>query len=126
MKLSLLVIPLVAMVIGDSGFARDQDAKIFSILAITKTKEERNQIANAGIAIDKVYSDSVGFIGTEKEIKQLKALGFELKIADLSQRKRDFPSGDSSFHNYKEVGQALDAIVSQNPTMRSALVLEKA
>ncbi len=125
MKLSLLVIPLVAIVIGDVGFARDQDAKIFSILAITKTKEERNQIANAGIAIDKVYSDSVGFIGTEKEIKQLKALGFDLKIADLSQRKRDFPSGDSSFHNYKEVGEALDAIVSQNPTIAQRFSIGK-
>ena len=92
---------------------------------MTQDRNERNQIVNAGIAIDKVFSDAVGFIGTKRDIEKLKALGFKLKVSDLSQRKFDFPSSDQSFHNYSEVNSALEQIVTKHPNIASRFSIGK-
>ena len=53
------------------SFGRNQNAKIYSVRVFVKTAAERNIVANAGIAIDKVFSDSIAFIGTQEEINQI-------------------------------------------------------
>lgn len=124
----MVKIPLAALgilVFATTALARNPKAKVFSIQAFAQTKEERNRIVNAGIAIDKVYSDSVGFIGTEKEIQQLKSLGFTLKIRDLSNRSLDFPTGDKAFHTHAQVLNALDALVKNHPTIAQRFSIGK-
>jgi carboxypeptidase T len=107
------------------SWARNQDAKIYSVRVSAKDASERNSIANAGIAIDKVFSDSVAFIGTELEINKIKNLGFKYKVSDISTRKLDFPSSDQAFHNYSEVVQALDSIQSKHSEIASRFSIGK-
>jgi len=107
------------------AWGRNQDTKIFSVRVSTKDASERNSIANAGIAIDKVFSDSVAFIGTEIEIDKVKNLGLKYKVNNISTRKLDFPSSDQAFHNYSEMIQALDSIQNKHPDIASRFSIGK-
>ncbi len=122
---TLLAIGCCGFLFTASLFGRMQSDKLFSVKVMTQDRNERNQIVNAGIAIDKVFSDAVGFIGTNRDIEKLKALGFKLKVSDLSQRKFDFPSSDQSFHNYSEVNSALEQIVTKHPNIASRFSIGK-
>ncbi len=113
LKRSVAVL-FISLIWNVAGYARNQENKIFSVRAFVKSSEERNKIANAGIAIDKVFSDSVGFIGTEDEIKKIKSLGFNFKVMELPQRGFDFPSEDKAFHNHTELISALNNIAKQH------------
>jgi len=115
----------VCLLYSTFSFGRNPNAKIYSVRVFVKNASERNIIANSGIAIDKVFSDSIAFIGTQQEINQVKALGFNYRVADISQRKLDFPSDDKSFHNYNEVLNSLDQTASTHPTIASRFSIGK-
>lgn len=121
---SVLVVT-VCMILSALSFARDEKAKVFSVRVFVKDAAERNLVANSGIAIDKVFSDSLAFIGTQTEIDQVKNLGFKYKASELSHRKLDFPSSDKAFHNHSEVLTALDKITSSHPNIASRFSIGK-
>ncbi len=73
-----------------STYAAD---KLFSIRAYAKSKADRNRLANTGVAIDAVFSDSVMFIGTEKDIERASKTGIRLDVEELPSRVLDFPQG---------------------------------
>jgi carboxypeptidase T len=123
-KKSMAVLTIV-FIFTHTLLGKSTEEKIFAVKAFTQNVEERNQIASAGIAIDKVFSDSVGFVGTQADIQKLKSMGFKLKVSDLSQRKLDFPSSDKAFHNYTELVAALDSIAQQYPKITQRFSIGK-
>jgi len=108
-----------------SAHARHQDHKVFSVRVKANTKQERTLIANSGVAIDKVFTDSVGFIGTDEDIAKIKSMGLEIKVSELPQRWLDFPEDDKNFHNYSETLIALDEIIKNHPKIAQRFSIGK-
>jgi carboxypeptidase T len=99
--------------------------QLYLVQAKAKSKSERNKIANLGVAIDAVYSDSVSFIATRDEIKKLKSSNISVEVSNLPERSWDFPGGDEAFHNYKEMSDAIDALVAANPDIAKRITIGK-
>ncbi|HTL11868.1 MAG TPA: M14 family metallopeptidase [Bdellovibrionota bacterium] len=85
------------------------------------TKEQRSLMASLGMSIEFVRSDSAWGFASESVLKDLQASG--LKVAGVFDAEvargghegaLDFPSNDAKFHNYAEVQQALNAMVTAN------------
>lgn len=100
-----------------TGVAGAADRELFFVKVKAKDKTERTRIANAGVAIDGVLSDSVTFIGTQREVRNVKALGLEMEVTHLPEGSRGFPNGDSAFHDYPETVSAIDQMVSAHPDL---------
>jgi carboxypeptidase T len=84
-------------------------------------KFERSRIANTGISIEAVLSDSVWGFATEKMVGSLKSSGFKvLGNFDASvargghQDGFDFPAADSRYHNYTEMTSKLKFIAQSH------------
>ncbi len=78
------------------------------------TKQERSAIANAGVSIEAVRSDSIWGFATSDELAAVQSRGFTvLGNFDFSvgrgghQGGLDFPAKDAKYHNYAEVTSAL-------------------
>lgn len=106
-------------------FARAENDQLFSVRVLAKDKHERTRIAEAGVAIDAVFSDSVMFIGTEKDIARVKAKGFKVDAEVLPERAFDFPSGDETFHDHAETIASLEKIVEDYPEIATKIEIGK-
>src|SRR5687768_11070507 len=84
------------------AFARDARQPLFFVKAQAKNQAERSRIADAGIAIDGVLSDAVAFVGTEREIAKLKAMGIPLEVTSLPKEAYGFPNADAAYHDHAE------------------------
>lgn len=118
----LLCLLVVLTSIADARSASDD---LFFVSAKAKDKKERTKIANAGIAIDGVLSDSVTFLASSKEIAALKKLGVSLEAGPLPTPNRDFPTGDAAFHNYDEVRADLDQLAKDHPNVVQRISIGK-
>ncbi|MCB0403439.1 MAG: zinc carboxypeptidase [Bdellovibrionales bacterium] len=104
--------------------ARENDAKLYLVSVKADTAQQRSQIADVGVALDGIFSDSVTFIGTDADINRVHQLGFALERTELPERMvDDFPSSDNAFHNYAETNAVLDQLVSQHPDIVSKHVI---
>lgn len=106
---------LVLLLFSAALFGRSANEKLFLVRAQAKDKYERSRIADTGVAIDAVFSDSVTFIATNAEIQRLRRSRVPLEITELPKRERDFPTADGAFHNYAELVKALDEIAQKYP-----------
>lgn len=125
MKRNALSLAFCILGISIVGLARHKDAKLYSVRVLVNTTKQRTEVANAGIAIDRVFSDSVGFIGTEDDIKKVQSLGFPTKISELPRRALDFPSDDKNFHNYAETVATLDELAKKHPQVAQRFSIGK-
>ncbi len=97
-----------------------------------KTKEDRSAIANLGISIEAVRSDSIWGFANQGEIEKLNKNGFKIlgnfnaKVARGGHETMfDFPSQDSQFHNYDRLIQALKDLETKNPDLISVSSIGK-
>lgn len=118
-------IGLVLILLSNVTFARNAQDKLFLVRAMAKDKFERTRIAETGVAIDGVFSDSVTFLATQQEIKKLKTARVALEITTLPKRERDFPSGDEAFHNYDRLVKDLDAMAQRYPAITERFEIGK-
>jgi carboxypeptidase T len=97
-----------------------------------RTAEQRSKVAKSGAAIDSVEEHGIVVItATEREVKNLKAQGFE--VAELPKRMEanaeigpfDFPAADSNYHNYAEMTAEINAAVAAYPNILSKQVIGK-
>jgi carboxypeptidase T len=84
-------------------------------------KYERSKLANSGMSIEAVLSDSVWGFATRKVVRELQSQGFSVMgDFDISvargghQDGFDFPPADSKFHNYNELTSKLKFIASSH------------
>ncbi|MCB9254684.1 MAG: zinc carboxypeptidase [Bdellovibrionaceae bacterium] len=116
----------VCLVLSSLAMAREENSKLYLVSVKADTAQQRSQIADTGVALDGFFTDSVTFIGTDADIQRVAQLGFKLERTDLPERMvDDFPSSDSSFHNYAETNAALDELVTQHPDIVSKHVIGK-
>jgi len=98
----------------------------------SKNKAERTQIADAGVSIEAVRSDSVWGFATREQLKDLQKQGFEiLGDFDISVARGghesgfDFPAKDAKFHNYAEVTGTLRMLVSSHADIAKLVSIGK-
>jgi carboxypeptidase T len=84
-------------------------------------KVERTAIANEGVSIEAIRSDSIWGFATVDQLKSLKAKGFQvLGNFDFTtgrgghQGSFDFPAKDAKFHNYAETVGSLRMLASSH------------
>lgn len=92
-----------------------------------KTKEQRSAIADLGISIEAVRSDSIWGFASPEALKEAKAKGhrilgdFELSVARGGHETMfgGFPSKDASYHDYAEMTQALKSLHEKHKDITS-------
>ncbi len=108
------------------------DTGLRFIQIAAKNKEERSAVAQTGVSIEAVRSDSVWVFANSKQISRLKERGFHV-LGNFDYKTSrgghetlfDFPSGDSKFHNYDRMTQELHALQSENPDLVSLTSIGK-
>src|SRR5690348_906 len=96
----LLMLSLTVLSLCVGAYARNDRDEVVSIRVKAANKQVRNEITALGLAIDAVFSDSVGIIGTRDDVKRLKAAGFKLEVTTLPARRstgRGFPKADAIY-----------------------------
>ncbi|MFS8099184.1 M14 family metallopeptidase [Lentzea alba] len=97
-----------------------------------RSAEQRSKLAKSGAAIDSVEEHGIVVItATEREVKSLKAQGFE--VTELPKRLEansaigpfDFPAADSNYHNYAEMTAEINSAVAAYPNLLSKQVIGK-
>jgi len=121
----LLLTGLSLILIGLSERNSSADELRF-IQVEAKTKEERSAIANLGMSIEAVRSDSVWGFARENQIKRLletdhKILGdFDFKTGRGGHENLfGFPPDDARFHTYDQLLTALKELNSRNADITS-------
>ncbi len=95
----------------------DTSQKFVQIAA--KDKFERSKIANAGVSIEAVRSDSIWGFANQRSLKELREQGFNVMGVFEKEIARgghdtnfDFPTKDSKFHNFAEMKAEMDKLAS--------------
>lgn len=78
-----------------------------------RNKFERTQIVNLGISIETRQGDTVYSFATRDQVELLNKMGLLIENAP-DMHPEDFPAEDQRYHNYDEMTQELQTLVSQN------------
>ncbi|MFJ4535873.1 M14 family metallopeptidase [Streptomyces tibetensis] len=98
------------------------------------TAQDRTALQRTGVTVDEVHGHGVVVSGRAGQIKKLRTLGYEVTplgaAPDRSAGKDDvrlldFPSADSKYHNYAEMTNEINSIVSAHPSIASQRVIGK-
>lgn len=114
---------MILCVVGSQAVARQDRGELFFVRAPAKNAAERTAITKAGIAIDAVFSDSVSFMGTERDLDALRKAGITFESNPMPER--GFPTSDSAFHDHAEVTAALDQMAAKYPAIASRFSIGK-
>lgn len=121
---TLLVMALaVVLTTAIAAFAHtdtDSESEQRFVQIQAKDKFQRSAIANAGVSIEAVRSDSIWGFANERSLKQLRKQGFKVlgnfeKTVGRGGHDNDFgakgfPSRDEKFHDYAEMTQLLETL----------------
>jgi carboxypeptidase T len=95
-------------------------------------KTERTAIANEGVSIEAVRSDSIWGFATPDQLRAIKSKGFQvLGSFDFTtgrgghQGGFDFPAKDAKFHNYAEATSALRMLASSHADIARTISIGK-
>lgn len=115
---SLFALAVACAIQSASAFASDE---VRFIQVKTQNVEERSTVANLGMSIEAVRSDSVWGFANTQEIEAIQKQGFKVLGNYSFETGRgghegilDFPSSDSRFHNYTETVAALRDLNSKH------------
>ncbi|RME15896.1 MAG: zinc carboxypeptidase [Bdellovibrio sp.] len=116
-----LLIAFIYLFSLHSGANEKSKDTLYYMKIKAKNKFERTDVANTGVAIEKVEDNFVYAIGLKKEAQKLKKMGRLVSISPLSKSTHllDFPPQDSQFHNYAELLEALNDIQKMAPQIVS-------
>ncbi len=81
-------------------------------------REQRTKLADLGVSIESVKSDSIYGTATDAILARVRAAGFrvgETFVLGEGISPLDFPADDARFHNYAEATAAIDQIVALKP-----------
>ncbi|MGP3984259.1 M14 family metallopeptidase [Streptomyces sp. KR80] len=97
------------------------------------TVAHRTAIAATGVSIDEAHDHSVVVTATDAQAKQLRQIGHKLhalaappaRLSGQAVKPKDFPPGDSGYHNYAEATKEIDDRVAKYSTIMSKKVIGK-
>jgi carboxypeptidase T len=124
MSCSRVILSALIVIFSSISFARNPSDPIYFVKAMAANKQQRSVIANSGIAIDGVLSDSVTFVGTQRDIDKLKKLGISYEITPVPSR-HDFPGDDSVYHNYDRTLADMANLVTKFPNLVTQFTIGK-
>jgi carboxypeptidase T len=127
LRISQLTVSLFVFhaLLGFDAAARDSKSDLFFVRVLAKTAAERTRVADAGIAIDAVFSDSVTFVGTKRDLTALRKAGIAYDADPMPASRAGFPASDDAFHNHQEVIAALDGLAAKFPALASRFSIGK-
>jgi carboxypeptidase T len=102
-----------------TGDTRAADQRFVQVQA--QDRVDRSLLADLGLSIEAVRSDSVWGFASESVLKRIQENGltvlgnFDAAVGRGGHQGFDFPAKDSNFHNYSELLSAMRAIQSMNP-----------
>jgi carboxypeptidase T len=111
---------LSGMIATPAAWSHSIKTNMRFIQVAAKNKHDRSQIADLGVSIESVRSDSVWGFASESVLESLKKSGinvignFDFATGRGGHQAFDFPIQDERFHNYAETAAALKAIVAKN------------
>lgn len=115
-----------------SSSVHSADDQLRFVQVEAHTREDRSAIANLGVSIEAVRSDSVWVIGHSKDVKKLAQAGHKiLGNFDISVSRGGhnnffgFPPEDARFHSYDKLQKELADLQSQNPNLVSVQSIGK-
>ncbi|MFJ2172819.1 M14 family metallopeptidase [Streptomyces sp. NPDC087851] len=107
-----------------------EDLQQYEIRAHT-TSTTRTALAATGVTIDEADSETVVVSARAAELRKLRALGYDPtplgavpdRSADGDAVPFDFPSADSTYHNYAEMTSEISSVIAANPGLVSQRVI---
>ncbi|MEE1800941.1 MULTISPECIES: M14 family metallopeptidase [unclassified Streptomyces] len=107
-----------------------EDLQQYEIRAHT-TSATRTALAATGVTIDEADSETVVVSARAAELRKLRALGYDPtplgavpdRSADGDAVPFDFPSADSTYHNYAEMTSEISSVIAANPGLVSQRVI---
>lgn len=132
---ALLVFSLISTGYDASAHLEVETSSRF-IQVAAATREERTQLANLGMSIEFVRSDSVWGFASPSVLEDLERAGakvlgnhdFEIGRGGhhgVENDTEDFPSADARFHNYAEMTEALGAMAAANRDIATVVSIGK-
>lgn len=116
-KVCLYTLALLATITSNFSYA----GEMRFIQVAAKNKEARTAIANAGVSIEAIRSDSVWGFANQNAIKRLEEKGIKVLgnfNYDVGRGGHEnmfgFPVADAKFHDYAEVKIALNELMTKN------------
>jgi carboxypeptidase T len=91
----------------------------------------RTAIQRTGVTVDEADEETVVVSGRADQIKKLRQLGYQVealgsapdRLSEDELRLYDFPSADSRYHNYAEMTNEINSVVSAHPDIVSQRVI---
>ncbi len=129
-----LLAAFTILTIQQKAVAEEAGARSYWVQLSAKDKFERSRIADLGITIEAVRSDSVWAFATDAALDQARKEGFRVLGKFSREVGRgghhgadvlDFPGTDAKFHNYSEMTAELDAIVAAHPDLTRKVSIGK-
>lgn len=128
------VLALVLCATAVSVSATEKRAR-FWVQVKAADKHERSKIADAGVSIEAVRSDSVWGFADDAALASLKQQKLRVLSRqdallgrtheEMSDVRRDFPSADARYHNYAEMLAELRALQAKFPALTSLVSIGK-
>jgi carboxypeptidase T len=125
------VVILAACVLCLPAFAHEMNGQKFVQIS-AKDKQERSVIANEGVSIEAVRSDSVWAFANDQQLEALEERGFSvLGTFDASVAKGGhetmfgFPPADARFHDFAEMTAALTDLGSRHADLAKVVSIGK-
>lgn len=122
----LSVVGIFSFFIINSGFSQDftYEPNTRFIQVAAKNKIERSKIADLGMSIEFLRSDSVWGFAMPSQVKAIEKKGFKI-LGNFDREVArgghegvlDFPSKDSAYHNLEETLEVIKKFESDNPEM---------
>ncbi len=116
---------LTCVLLTHPAEARQDESGLFFVKAMAKDAAERTKVAEAGIAIDAVFSDSVSFVGTQRDLDALERAGVTVEVQSLPANRAGFEGKESAFHDYQETIDAMDQLATKYPAIASRFTIGK-
>jgi len=96
--------------------AHTTDTNLYWMKIRARDQFERSVIADKGVVIESVREDFVAATGTLEEKNAIEKLGW-LEVSFPLTAAMDFPSKDAAYHNYAELTQKIQELVTKYPTL---------
>ncbi|MFJ2827738.1 M14 family metallopeptidase [Streptomyces sp. NPDC087263] len=93
--------------------------------------KSRTAIQQAGVTVDEADSETVVVSGRADQIKKLRSQGYEVSLLGSAPDRSsaadvgilDFPTADSTYHNYAEMTTDINSVVAAYPSLVSQRVI---
>ncbi len=126
-----LFVTTSALAHDDASTSSNDETHMRFVQIAAKSKQDRSAIADQGVSIEAIRTDSVWGFAHENALKRLRQGGFQVlgefdyRVGRGGHDSFDFPSEDTRFHNYAETMAVLKNLNSKHADITRLHVIGK-